>query len=1080
MAFQLKATNSLEELAKSLCLDLQQYKGNVFRPYYIVTQTDGMNNWLGTQLAQWQGIAAGFHYLKPNDLIFRIYLLLGGTAQAIMSGDNLCWLLFHLMGTEEFIIKFPKVASYYMLAEDKVKTQTAIDNARIKRLGLAKKVADLFDQYQIYRADMIMAWNKGQKGSQDLEAWQFYLWEEVNKKVRENATEGGRAFADKNEIADFIEKAIQEEGAELNRFLDKMPAVFIFGISLLTEYHLRIFDLLSDRMQIYFYLLNPAPADYWYDDLSEKRLIFLRKLGKIGAEQSAQGNPLLQSMGTVIKDTFRMLFKKDEILNSYEALPEVLPEADSLLHKLQLAIFENSTPQKDNPVFSKIDIKDESLTIHAGYSPLREVESLYDFLVYLIDHRKQSLSARDIVVMVSDIDHYAAYIRAVFDHAPYRFPYRIADERFTESDSISSALESLLLLETSSFTSETVLRLLDSSYIRSHLGITRLDLLRMVLEQSGIRFGIEGDYTDDSVYVSWNYGLKRIMYGICMFGDVQVGEGQQGFYPLNLVEGSDREQVIKFIAFVQDLITMLKNREQDRTLSGWADFVKELLEKFILKEELQGEEEFEYVASLLADYNSSEAFFDAKISFGVFMESFGQRLIAASRNSNFASGGVTFCSLIPMRSIPFKVVALLGLDYDKFPRKEQSIGFNLMEMEKRPGDRNVKANDKHLFLETILSARDVLYISYIGRNIKDNTDLPASSLVEELIEYIISQCRLETPAELKDIRKEIIIKHPLHHFSSAEAGNIPRYLHLMPQTENEVQDKVIESDLENEPNELDLDKFIAFLMNPIKGYLNQVLGIYYGQQEGVLKEEEIFELNNLQLYQYKGELIELNDEMAWEAYRDKGVKTGKLPLKNSSRVAMIELLETVRPVRELFEAQIDGLEPRVVHVNYNYEGLTVNGKLSLYGEKLILLSWSKKEVKTLLQGYIQYLMLLACDFKVELVVISSKQAHVFEAQPLDRQQAMEALNQLISLYQQGQSQMLPFVLGLDLKPAKNGPEFKKWYSKIQNKNYKGGYTDPYIQKADELGIFDPQALIQYIEIKEKLENPLKELFPTFK
>ncbi|GAB3362996.1 exodeoxyribonuclease V subunit gamma [Arachidicoccus ginsenosidivorans] len=1079
MAFQLKASNSLEELAKSLYFDLHEYNGNVFRPYYIVTQTDGMNNWLGTKLAEWQGIAAGIAYLKPNDLIFKIYLLLGGTAQTIMSGDNLCWLLFHLMGTPEFMAKFPKVASYYVLTEEKSQDQIAIDNARIKRLGLAKKVADLFDQYQIYRTDMIMAWNKGQQGGQELEAWQFYLWEKINIKDQDNTGRGKRVFADKNEIADFIEKAIQQNQTEVARLLEKMPAVFIFGISLLTEYHLHIFDLLAGKMQIYFYLLNPAPADYWYDDLSEKRLIFLRKLGKVASDQTAQGHPLLQSMGKVIKDTFGMLFKKDEILNSYEALPEILPEEDSLLHKLQLSIYENRTPDKETPLFAIEDIKDGSLSIHACYSPLREVESLYNFLVYLIDRKKQSLSARDIVVMVSDIDHYAAYIRAVFDHAPYRFPYKIADERFTESDSISSALESLLLLESSAFTAETVLRLLDSSYIRSHLGITRLELLREVLEQAGIRFGIEGNYTDDSVYVSWNYGLKRIMYGICMMSDQQVGEGPEGFYPLNLVEGSDSEQVIQFVAFVQDLMDMLERREQDRTLSGWADFVKQLLEKFILKEEQQGDEEFEYLAALLADYNSSEAFFGEAISFGVFMESFGQRLITASRNSNFASGGVTFCSLIPMRSIPFKVVALLGLDYDKFPRKEQSLGFNLMEIQKRPGDRNVKANDKHLFLETILSARDYLYISYIGRNIKDNTDLPASSLVEELIEYIVAECRVEKPAEKKEIRKAIIFKHALHHFSPMQSGDVPQYLHLVSDTENEIQDKAATADLESDTTDLNLDRFIGFLINPIKGYLNQVLGIYYGQRTDVLKEEEIFELNNLQLYQYKGELIDLNEEEAWEDYRDKGVKTGKLPLKNSSRVAMIELLETVSPVRVLFETQIAGAAVREVHVNYSCDGISISGKLRLYGDKLILLSWSKKEMKTLLQGYIQYLMLLVSDIHAELVIISSKQNQVFLAQPLNKQRAIESLNQLIELYQRGQNGILPFVLGLALKGTKDGLDFKKWYSKIQNKNNKGAYTDPYIQKADELGVFSPEALENYIDILEMLESPLKELFPTF-
>jgi len=1089
MAFQLKASNSLKILARNLCWDMQQFKGDVFRPYYVVTQTEGMNNWLGARIADWQGIAAGIHYLKPNDLIFRIYLLLGGKAIATMSADNLSWLLYQFMGEQEFMDRFPKIAEYYKVSPAEGMTMDEIDLsvARVKRYGLAQKVADLFDQYQIYRYDMIMKWNQGTHTQQELEAWQYYLWNKARIRQQNDQSKEKKAFADKNEIAAYIENALKDRNEAMDTLLSKMPAIFIFGISLLTEFHLRIFDLLAARMQIYFYLLNPAPGDYWYDDPSVKRLIFLKKLGKVAPEEQPLGSPLLQSMGKVIKDTFTMLFKKDEILNSYEPLDEVLPEPDSLLHKLQRSIYENKTPDRKEPIFNMEDFSDRTLTVHACYSPLREVESLYNFLVYLIDQKREVLSPRDIVVMVSDIDLYAAYIRAVFDHAPYLFTYRIADEKFTAADSISSALESLLLLELHAFTSETVIRLLDSSYIRRHLGISQISLIKDVLEVSGIRFGVTGNYQDDSVYVSWKYGLQRIMYGISMAGEQQVGSGPAGFYPLDMVEGREAEEVIRFVQFVEDLIEMLENRQRSRTLDEWTDFIKQLLRQFILQEELQGGEEFDYLDMLLKDYNSSAAFLQEPLSFDVFMQSFGQRLLLSAREANFASGGITFCSLIPMRSIPFKVIALLGMDYDKFPRKEHALGFNLMETQKRPGDRNVKANDKHLFLETILSAENYLYLSYIGRSIKDNTDIPPSILVDELIDFIESNCGLGTDwteeekqllneKKRPDIRALLVTRHALHHFSRIQPDGIPQYLHLVSNAEKGVEMSRQHPITDSIQAELPIASFWRFLQNPIKGYLNQVAGIYYEQMDDVLKEEEIFELNRLELYQCRIDLMDLKDELSWEEFRDKGVKTGRLPLKNSSRLAMSTLLADIEPIRNLLAKEIAGLDLRPLAVRFSYKETNLLGVIEVYGDQLVVLSWSKNEYKKVLEGYIQYLLLVVNGYQVDLKVISYTQKKVFKANNIDTSLAKKYLETLMDVYQKGHERLLPFILGLEFTKT----AYKEWYEQIRRKYIGATIQDDYIVKADALHLFTADAFEEFKELEAFIEVPMQELFTGFK
>src|SRR5690606_25973970 len=155
-----------------------------------------------------------------------------------------------------------------------------------------------------------------------------------------------------------------------------------------------------------------------------------------------------------------------------------------------------------------------------------------------------------------------------------------------------------------------------------------------------------------------------------------------------------------------------------------------------------------------------------KVGFDVFKHSFLNNLSLETRSGNFASGGITFCSLIPMRSIPFKVVSVLGLGFDKFPRKEVPLNFNLMQQNAKRGDRNIKDNDKHLFLETILSAQEHLYLSYIGKNSKDNASLPPSAIVDELIDYIASGINLDDAL----VRQQLVFQHPLHNFTKQPAG----------------------------------------------------------------------------------------------------------------------------------------------------------------------------------------------------------------------------------------------------------------------------------------------------------------------
>jgi exodeoxyribonuclease V gamma subunit len=1092
MAFQLQVSNSLEKLSEKLSADIQSVPKEVFQPVYIVTQTEGMNSWLKLQIAGKTGIAANLQFLKPNDLISKIFNSLGGLYSQTLSAQNLNWLLYKLLGEKEFVSKYNEISSYYHY--------DGIDKD-VKRMALAEKIADLFDQYQVYRTDMIEEWNnpnvldsgggrvrRGSRSSRggdkqlslnfDIlsykpgdDNWQKYLWQHAKQIA-------GNNFPDRTLIGKSIHDALQNPD-QVKRLKQKLPVVYFFGISLITEYHLQIFQNLANHIDINFLFLNPAPSIYWFDDKSEKQVAFLKRKGMIGITETNMGNPLLTNWGKIIRDTFSLLFKNDEIINGYEELEVKEPAPDNLLRKIQYSVFHNENLNAEDRL-AGTEIQDGSITINSCYSPAREVEVLYNYLVHLIDKKNEPLSSRDIIVMVSDIDLYASYIKAIFDNAPDRFKYTIADESYASSDSISNALHAVLSVTEQNFTAEVVVSLLDFSFIRERFGITDIPLVRNVVNEANIRFGAEGNLTDESFYVSWKYGLKRIMYGICMSSADEYGNGEESFYPLDIVEGSTSHEVIRFVHFAEILMDALEERKEAKTIAGWVEYVDTVLHNFVCDKEEITDEDYGILLSQLEDYNSFSELFTEEISYEVFIHSFSSILSGTTRSKSFAGGGITFCSLIPMRSIPFKVVALLGMNFDKFPRKENNLSFNLMEKERRMGDRNVKENDKHLFLETILSAENYLYISYIGQSVKDNSAIPPSVLVDELVDHISSGA-----AEPSKVPEQLITLQPLHGFSQKyTAGDTRLYSYLRvikPAIEN------LQKEKSSEPRDFDevsLDRMIGFLKNPVRGFYNRVLGIYYNNDDTTLRDTELFELDSLQKWRLKNQLlITMSDEQK-HRLKNKLVKTGDLPLKNIADVEFQNVEAEVIPVRELFGELIGNAEAQKLYVDITLGSSLLKGVIrGVYDNKLVVVSWSKSETKYLLEAYIRYLALRASGNEAKLYFISLIKGEVFPGTEISGKEAYGKLKELLQLYKQGHENILAFASDFDIRPADiKNLDASRFQNALNDKFEKYGYpcTDTYMNKQYANGFFHTNNIVKdYKAVAEKLLVPLAGLFPDY-
>ena len=1059
MALQLYVSHSLNDLAKHFCEDLDNQPKTVFQPVYIITQTEGMNTWLKYQVAARLGIAANYRYVKSQDIINQVYFLLGGKSTDTLSAENLSWILFKLLGEDEFKKRFPTVSGYYTIdAPDK----------EVKRMALAEKTADLFDQYQIYREDMIEKWNVNPEAP-DTDDWQQWLWKKSKLLL-------GDKLPDKTNISEFIIAQLKDP-VQQQKLQARMPVIYLFGMSITTSYHLQLYHAIGQWIEVKFHLVNPAPAQYWFEDMSEKQLAILRRKGFKDIPEKSMGNPLLTSWGKVLQDTYSLLFQDEALLNSYEEVGLVEPSNKTLLQKIQTDIFLNNSEISS---FDENDCKDGSVTINACYGPAREVEVLYNYLVQLVDKKPTQLSPRDIVVMVTDINAYAPYIKAIFDNAPFKFRYTITDESYVTGDTISASLESLLAMNEEIFTSENVVQLLDSSFTRKRFGITEVALIREVINKANIRFGTENKVEDESVYVSWTYGLKRIMYGICLSGEAEYGTGAESFYPLDIVEGNASEQLVRFNHFVHVLMDAMKEKQKDRSIQDWVEYVQGLLDNFISEPEVATNEEYLLVIKQLEAYNALNEFFTEKVSFQVFAHSFSKMLGAYTTAGSFASSGITFCSLIPMRSIPFKVVAMLGMNFDKFPRKDNPVSFNLMEKERRKGDRNIKGNDKHLFLETLVSAKENLYISYVGQSAKDNTTIPPSALVDELIDYIQTG-----GGDDVTVRNVLVKKHPLHGFSRQYNQQDERLFTYL-NTGNTGIENIIDVTKEIEPikfDEISLDAMIRFFKNPFKGYYNNVLKIYYKDEDVLLDENEIFELAPLQQWALKQPLLLMDDDET-SSLKDKLVKTGQLPLKNMADVTLDNIVSDIADVKEIFTACIGEDEATSEPIEIKLANTTIKGNLpDIYGNKMLVISFSSGECKYLLEAYIKYIAARAAGLTVNLHYISAKKNGEYIAAQLTQEDALSRLEELVDLYKQGHKEILIFYPDFKIAPADlDGLALPDFLTAVKNVVDPFGYDcdDNYLLKENANGIFKQEIALKNFKANcEILLKPLEQLFPSF-
>ncbi len=935
--FYLYQSNRLENLSAKLLNLLQQTAPDPFMAEQIVVNNPGMARWLRQQIGAEFSICANYTFPLPAVFINQLMTDVRGDLPdtSLFSREVLIWRIMALLSSDKCLNG--ELAAYIKGCSD----ERGI-------FQFSCQVADLFDQYQVYRPDMLAEWEARQKP----ECWQSSLWRLLSEK--NNLHRSGL-------LSELINKL--KEG---NIPADRLPTrLFVFGLNALPPHSLAVFAHLAQHTDVHLFHLSPC-REYWGDIDAEKILLLKEKKWhekglKHFSSYFTSGNPLLSSFGMVGQEFANLMADYGAIdIDLYEE-----PAATTLLSQIQTDIL-NLQNRAEEP--TKLTDDDDSMEFNRCHSPMREVQVLYDRLLAMFE-ADESLLPSDILVMAPDISLYAPLIEGYFTSVPEsrRIPFRVNDLSVMLESGVAKSFYLFFELISGRVTAAELIAWLETPAVMRGLGFTEEDLqeIRLAVHKSGICWGLNdkqqkaaGD-KGDGLY-SWRFGFERLLMGWLS------GENEESFceiYPRSYL-GSDQDS---WLAKLGDLLDFLEDKQffftNPHLAEEWGEVLMEVIDfVFSASQDEKDVNELIFLRSLINNWLAAcaNANFNDLLAVSVLQEFFKNSLNRSSPEHGFLDGRVVFANLVPMRSLPFKVIYLLGMDDSSFPRVQTAPTFDLMRQKPRMGDRNRRDDDCYLFLEALLSARQRFVVSWVGRSQKDNQEMPESVLVAELRNYIRAgwQTSDRQPADDK-----LTFDYPLQPFSPASfRGARKSYEEMMlPSLTMNSKPPFCPEPLPfaEDINEVQLADLLSFWSHPVKHFVTQRLCIRFADKHTLLPEHEPFALDNLDGYKIEEEIArQILQKKELSSKKELYLQNGLLPMEPFATISHNELLDSSKNLLAPLADKING-PMEDIDFALEIDGITIKGKLdSLYKQGRLCWRPANLKGKDVIKLWLCHLILL--------------------------------------------------------------------------------------------------------------------------
>ena len=726
----------------------------------VAVPTRGIERWLTQRISSdlsqrgvGDGVCANVDFPSPKRLV---YAVLRSVPELAASLD--AWEGHTLVGHVLDALDAHRSEDWLWLLDRYIgETDT---QAASQRLNAARKVALLFTAYARRRPDMVRRWAAGEDAGPDgvpipeAAAWQPQLWRIVGD------------AADSPSLPELLPEALDPIRAGAIR-PDLPPRLAVYGLTALDPMDLQVLEAVALQRDVYLYLLNPSPALWEETSLVDASTAAIRA-GDPAAARVA--HPLLTSWG---RDSRELQIILQRAGHRSSETPAPGAEATGLLGQLQVDIRENVAPSLSSAVAAAVESgADRSIQIHVCHGARRQVDVLRDAVLHALK-ADPALEPRDIVIMTPDLATFAPLLEAAFPEAPEDrtddalpdLRVRIADRAPASTNPLVRFAATVLDLAVGRLDATTVRELTVDPVVRQRFAIdedTAASLAALVGDLN-VKWGLDGDHRvewgagslDDH---TWRRGLDRALAGV-YFADSSV-RVIDTIAPLDGIEGKDARvagllaQIVDLLVAVRDLLAAPKPR------SEWAGAIATAV-RLLAAPDWQDEWQWSQLERLLAesfDAGEGTAAADPVLSrseAGLVVSEW-----AEDRPSplHFRTGDITVCTLVPMRSVPYRVVCLLGMDDDRFPRAGRTDGDDLLVGHELIGDPDRSAEDRQLLLDAVMAARDHLLITYSGRDELTSANYPPAvpiAELEDILEAMVGANALES----------LITHHPLQGFS---------------------------------------------------------------------------------------------------------------------------------------------------------------------------------------------------------------------------------------------------------------------------------------------------------------------------
>ena len=1124
----------------------------VFSQETIVVQNAGMQHWLNLSLAKQRGISMNVRYALPAQFLWKLMRSLASEEnvpeQSPYSREVLTWRIFSLLASEDVINNddFNQVTSYWFEPLDKIPPTTSRpiydDKSSLKRYQLAGQLADLYEQYLIFRPEWIDAWHSGNTNLdsinhkidfankfpvndelKQLTLWQGKLWQLLINQQPYNPLS-------------LMEDAIKNI-ANKKSILPKR--ISFFGINAMAPMWLEFIHSLSEHIDVHFFHLNPCYA-YWGDIISEKQAAKAISRWVDGVDNNDElassndvGNPLLANLGQQGREFIALLQNYSSVnIELFEAIEQ----SDNIEGNTVLSLLQQDILSLTDRRFNPTNLQDDSITITSCHSALREVQGLHDWLLHQFN-QDSLLTPKDVLVMCPQIENYAPFVNAVFargwqaigDKIP-PLPCSLADRSSKDAEPVIAAFTDILNLPDSRFAVSQLIGLLrlPAMQIKFDISLDELAKITLWLEQAAIHWGLDrthkqqilkSDQANNSF--TWQQGLSRLLRGFA-FGD-NFGQGdviyqQQLLIPS--IEGDDALLLGKLLLIIEQLQFSAHNLTKARTAIKWQSYLLSVIHDLF---DIETETSFQLIDNAISSLVEfcSHAGFEDEIELLVIRDFLDNHFSQPDPGKQFMVGQVTFCSMLPMRSIPFKVIAVLGLNDGEFPRQRQPLAFDLMESTPAQlGDRSRRGDDRYLFLEALISARQSLYLSYQGRNIKTNSPKEASLVLKELMDYLTHGFSWQFEGQASQLRqlpmqafsdknyqgkyngfdeKWLKLKNPIDVESSNMSKQSQEQVLHIPQesTESTLAQEVIST-----------SQIISFYQHPAKYFAQQQLNLFLDQKTITLDDAEPFDIDRLQSYLLRQNMLSacLADHRNEEQAKLKMAKVwqvalldGKFPdLPNTEKTLENWQNDSIEFSQLIVERNANNPENIDVHVIIDITDLhnskrvcQLGAKLPIKDESLIFYRSSTAKAKDFFTMYIHQLILqvsqeqqllessilasISTVCKSHGLYFDTKSQKVTEYAINHIPDAKAQLTKLVNTFYQGQQQALLLNGDIADKAFKNLVGAKKEVKGFTQNDFEKLWQDPNAMFAlgDDgyMQYFWPQCP-QYTDI----ENQLAEIY----